>query len=152
MILIGLSGKKRSGKNTVAKLIGTLTNLTIKEVAFADALKEEVSKACGITIKYLEEHKDNFRLILQGWGTDFRRGLQDDNYWTSKVEHDILLAANTGTDICIVTDVRFVNEYNCLNKLGAVLIRVDRPSQSTDQHVSETSLDKVNNWHFIILN
>lgn len=150
MIIIGLSGKKKSGKNTVSKLIATNTNLKVVEIAFADALKQEVARACGVTVVYVEENKDNFRLILQGWGTDYRRKLCNDNYWILAVQNKL---RTIEADVVVVTDVRFINEYNWLNRnMGAVLVRIARPDIQIDDHVSESALDKVSNWHHIILN
>jgi hypothetical protein len=142
MIIIGLSGKKRSGKNTVAKLIATATSLRVKEFAFADPLKHEVCKACGISRTILEENKDNFRLILQGWGTDFRRKMHGDDYWIKKTG----LALHTSVmsdqaDIYVFTDLRFTNEANFLRDCGAVIVRVNRDLSTVDEHSSEVDLD-----------
>ena len=150
--IIGLSGKKGTGKNTVATMIAALSGLRVKELAFADPLKEEVAKATGNTVKYVNEHKENFRLILQGWGTDYKRKLVDDSYWLNKMGVMIHNAINDGAEIIVITDVRFPNEYNYINKIGGLLCRVSRPLESIDNHPSETALDKVHNWHHIILN
>ena len=142
MIIIGLSGKKKSGKNTVAKLIATATSLRVKEFAFADPLKEEVCKACGINRTTLEENKDNFRLILQGWGTDFRRKMCGDDYWIKKTGlalHSAVMSEQA--DIFVFTDLRFTNEADFLRKCGAVIVRVSRLSPADDEHSSEVDLD-----------
>ena len=151
--IIGLSGKKKSGKNTVSKIISTLTNLSIRELAFADCLKEEVAKACGVNVDYLEAHKDNFRLILQGWGTDYKRKLVRDSYWCDKLATKLTKAIAEDIGIVIITDVRFINEYNFINEFGGALVRVSRDNViSGDEHPSETALDKIHEWHHIILN
>ena len=89
MIIIALAGKKHTGKNTIAKLIATQVAGKTVELAFADSLKQEVAKACSVTVPYIEEHKDNFRKILQGWGTDFRRNLFNKNYWIDKFDAEL---------------------------------------------------------------
>jgi dephospho-CoA kinase len=150
--IIGLSGKKHSGKNTVAKMIETLAGVSVVEIGFADALKKEVAKACGTSVSFIDEHKDNFRLILQGWGTDYKRKLISDSYWTDKVLQQIQDAINDDIQLVIITDVRFPNEYNFINSLGGILVRISRPIINADNHPSETALDSVNNWHHIILN
>jgi hypothetical protein len=150
--IIGISGKKKSGKNTLAKQIAQLSSGKVRELSFAKALKEEVAAACRVTLPYIEENKDCFRLILQGWGTDYKRKLFGDDYWTVKMSSQIESAINDNVSVVVITDVRFKNEYKYLNQLGAVLIRISRPEQSMDAHPSETDLDKVNNWHHIIIN
>jgi hypothetical protein len=44
----------------------------------------------------------------------------------------------------IITDVRFKNEAEAIVRRGGVLIRVNRPSDQTDNHPSETDLDSYN--------
>ena len=152
MIIIGLSGKKRSGKNTVAKLIATSTPLRVKEFAFADPLKEEVCKACGISRTILEQNKDNFRLILQGWGTDFRRKMHGDDYWIKKTGMALHAAVmSEQADIFVCTDLRFENEADFLRKCGATIVRVNRTSPTDDEHASETDLDNYK-FDFVINN
>ena len=143
MILLGLSGKKRSGKNTVAKLIATMTPLRVKEFAFADPLKDEVCKACGVSRKILEENKDNFRLILQGWGTDFRRRMYDDSYWINKAMKLLHTSSvvKDEADICVFTDVRFKNEASILKQIDGVIVRVKREPSLGDDHPSEIDMD-----------
>lgn len=65
MYTIGLSGKKKSGKSTVANMIENCYPVgSVVKLAFADALKQEVARACMVSLEYIETHKDNFRLIL----------------------------------------------------------------------------------------
>lgn len=140
MILIGLAGKKGSGKNTVANIIKYLCpNMKCAQLAFADSLKEEVSCATGKPIRYIEENKGNFRLILQGWGTDFRRKLFGDDYWTNKLLVKIS-RLDESVGLIIITDVRFINEYKLIHELGGKVWRVNRMAEQ-DQHSSETELD-----------
>ena len=110
-------------------------------MAFADPLKEEVCKACGVTRQYLEQHKDNFRLILQGWGTDFRRS-QDQQYWVKKLAEMLHREVMSDKwDIIIFTDMRFENEYNFIIKTNGVVVRVIRDTGVVDNHPSELALD-----------
>ena len=76
-MIIGISGKKRSGKDTVYQLIrkdiAYRGNVFIARAAFGDDIKEEVAKATGKSLAHIEENKERFRPILQWWGADFRR-------------------------------------------------------------------------------
>ena len=138
MILISLSGKKHSGKTTVAELMSAYSNHNCELAGWADALKDEVCKAMGITRLQLETHKEQYRLILQGWGTDFRRK-QDPNYWIKQLAEKINTSEKA---LFIVHDTRFCNELQFIKDVGGFLIRVVRPGEkSNDAHSSETELD-----------
>lgn len=142
MVLIGLSGKKYSGKDEIARTIAEqIKPKTCYKVGFADALKAEVAKSLGITIPYLNEHKDNFRLILQGFGTDYKRKLVSDDYWIHKLLVTLNLIDDSTNPVVVVNDVRFLNEAKLIQSLGGFLIRVERPVLDKDSHVSETELD-----------
>ncbi len=143
MIILSLSGKKSSGKNTVARMIADMTPSWCKEIAFADALKHEVAVATGTSIEFINKNKDNFRLILQGWGTDFRRKLHGDLYWISKLDKEIYrLTVENKIEILLVTDARFPNEVEYLMNCQAICINVVRPNSDKDQHISETANDQ----------
>jgi predicted phosphohydrolase len=151
-IIIGLAGKKTTGKNTVATLITKGTRKWTFEVAFGSFVKQEVAVACGVTVDHINNNKEQFRTILQWWGTDFRRA-GNSNYWVYKM--DKLLASLYSEEkaaVIIITDVRFQNEYDYIKSINGILIRVSRPLVHDDTHLSETDLDKVHEWDSIILN
>jgi len=158
MKLFGIHGKKQSGKDETYKAIKSFYELKgckVERIAFADSLKEEVAKACGVSLQFIEEHKDNFRLILQGWGTDFRRKLHNDNYWIIKTLNKIIVS---NADVIVIPDVRFKNEYDAIAHSDGKLWKVVRksyelgghkeiPSYSKpDTHASECDLDDVTSW------
>jgi len=142
MFVIGISGKKQSGKDTVCDLISKhlAPNHSVR-LAFADELKYEVANACGVSLHYIETNKSNFRLLLQAWGTDFRRELTDPSYWIKKVGVKLVrLPIHIHT--AIIPDVRFLNEASFIKEIGGHLIRVNRASiESNDLHSSEIDLD-----------
>lgn len=139
MILLAISGKKRSGKNTIAKLIAQQTPLRCEEFAFADALKQEVASACGIDVRFIEDHKDIFRIALQWWGTDFRRTFKGQDYWCKQL---LVKTLKSTADIALVTDCRFVDEADCMRRIDGKVIRVNNPHPTTyDSHKSEIDLD-----------
>lgn len=147
MFIIGISGKKQSGKDTVAMMIRDILHpRKVARIGFADDLKFEVSRACGTTIAWVDEHKDELRLLLQAWGTDFRRNLCDEDYWVKKMLMKIQPILSTVHTV-IIPDVRFKNEADMVHNLNGYLLRIDRPIDSKDVHVSETELD-----HFIFPN
>jgi len=148
-MLIGISGKKRSGKDTVASIIAEiLDNASV--LHFADALRLEVAKATGFSIRYIEEHKENFRLILQGWGTDFRRKIYGHDYWLKEMDKAIGELENYGGKNIIIADVRFENEYDYVKSRNGIMIRIERSVDYSDTHVSETNLDNKEFDHKIL--
>ena len=62
------------------------------------------------------------REILQTWGTEYRRG-QDDNYWIKRTKEFIMLSDH---DDFVVTDARYQNEVWAMVELGSVLIRLEK--------------------------
>jgi len=147
MILIGLSGKKQSGKDTFCGFLREAAKnhgVSTERIAFADSLKEELAAACHVTPDFIECHKDQFRLGLQWWGTEFRRQICGyDGYWIDKLNKKLILST---ADVVIIPDVRFVNEARFVLRHGGRVIRIvragaDRNAESTHQHVSETDMD-----------
>lgn len=153
MIIIGISGKKKTGKSAIAEYIKTLYPNRVVEIAFADSLKDEVCQACNVTLDYLNTNKDNFRHILQGWGTDFRRKLCGDDYWIKAYLEKCLNSGFNRHTIIVTPDVRFQNEAMTILKCKGILWRVERlECDIDDQHPSETALDHWTKWDAIIHN
>lgn len=140
MYILGISGKMGSGKDTVYQLIKHFLSPTkhVCKLAFADALKLEVSKATGKPIEYIEQNKKHFRLILQGWGSDFRRQLTSDDYWLIQFLQQLQQLPSNA--FVVVPDVRFENEYNLIRQLDGELWRIERTGEPST-HISEQDLD-----------
>lgn len=138
MKLIGLIGRKCSGKDTVCEMLEEL-NGGATRLAFGDTLKEEVAQALGVDLDFINEHKTRLRGLLQHWGTEWRRELCRDTYWIDHLKTK-LDASTAG--LHIITDVRFPNEAEFIQARGGLVTRVYRPSLDTsDTHTSETALD-----------
>ena len=91
------------------------------------------------------------RLLLQWWGTEYRRS-QDPDYWT-KAWKDKIETIDLNHTHVLVDDVRFVNEYNAIKKQKGLLVKILRPGfGGANNHSSESSLDHVNEWDFVINN
>lgn len=146
-ILIGISGKAKTGKNTLAEYIAEILhekyNITSCQLSFADALKDEVAKATGATRASIDLNKEIYRPLLQGWGT-WRRNMYND-YWVQKVLAKLLKINDIR--VAMITDVRFINEANYIKSLGGYLIRLTRVTGRTDNDISEIELD---NYEFPI--
>ena len=151
-MIIGISGKKRSGKDTVFKLMNAITNHEVRttRTAFGDQIKQEIADSMNITVADIDADKERFRPLLQFWGAEYRRGYCGDDYWIKKMR----LAAATwyARDWLIITDVRFPNEAELVRELDGVLIRVERDTGLDDTHDSETALDDYDHFDFRLKN
>ena len=150
-MIIGLAGYARSGKNTVADLLGH----KYKQVAFADPMRAALYKMNPIidahidVVDAVEEYgwdkaKDLFpeiRRLLQVLGTEVGRHMIDENVWVG-----IALRGMLPTDDVVITDVRFINEAVAIKKLGGEVWRVDREGVgAVNGHISEHALK---DWEF----
>lgn len=148
--LIGLTGVAGSGKDTAAI---TLVNLGYVCIAYASALKKEVNEALnadyGVSIPdamydlvrelkgqdaWTKPTSPSMRRLLQYWGTEYRRG-QDDQYWLKRLEQT---TKNLHGFNQVVTDVRFAIEADHVRSLGGLIWRVTgRAAEGVPTHVSE---------------
>jgi len=151
-MVILIAGDKRSGKDTVAKIIAKNLSKT-KTYHFADAMKFIISRTFDITLSELEYAKNNgklktflkykrlvflvvdFRKILQRFGTEGMKPIFGEGVWRKIVEKNL-----KEDYVNIIPDYRFPIE-----KIeGAITIRVNRSILKrhcvSDTHVSENAL------------
>lgn len=162
--LIGLIGKKRTGKDTfAAKLV---RDLGYERVALADPLREAALaldpivgtfplQSEGITrvrewrlsdvVETLgwERAKDyvpEVRRTLQRFGTESIRAI-DDRFWINAAFARIDALRAEGTPV-VVTDVRYPNEADAIRDATGYLVRIvrDLPDDG-DAHASEKAMD-----------
>lgn len=150
MKILGISGKKQSGKSTLADMISSLYKGKVAILPFAAPLKMEVAKACGVSVQCIEDNKSNFRKILQGWGTEFRRNMFGDDYWLRKQDEQVAKFADA--DLVIIPDVRFLNEMAFITDRGGKVIRIERSGLPSDNHDSEIQLDDIEKWDYLVDN
>jgi hypothetical protein len=147
--LIGLTGRKRSGKDTFAARLVEAHGYT--RLAFADALKEAALALDPIVVGFHEIRLSHILARDGGWEhakelPEVRRTLQrfgvgirelDPGFWLRVVAD----RARATLGPVVITDVRFPNEADWVEAMGN-LVRIRRPGLvSTDNHISETALD-----------
>jgi formylmethanofuran dehydrogenase subunit D len=151
--VIGISGKKFSGKNTLADHL--TKNYGYEQIAYADPLKE-IGKIFGFTNEQLygskKEEVDNFwetssRNFLQKVGTDLFRNHSNiispkmgQDVWINIVKKKIQEHPNK---CFVITDVRFPNEAQLVKDLGGIVIKLQRDSDYIDNHPSEALIDSL---------
>lgn len=163
MQIIGITGRKFNGKDTIANFLRD--KYGYHQIAFADPLKETCRILFGFTDEQLfgtlkeTPDADWFNLtprqILQYLGTDIMRNQMtplspefEDKFWIKCVENKIKKILNENSNACIViSDVRFPNEVEMIKKLGGTVIRVSRPNIENNNtfsgHASEIMIDKL---------
>lgn len=173
--VFAICGKANAGKTTIANILqdkltklaagGVLDkNITVRKVAFADALKEVIAKTFDITVDEIEaikrdantcatlgNHTLSVRKLLQRFGTEAMRGTFGDNFWTDYLITNIRGANN----IAIIDDCRFVNELDSLDaafgvdKVCTIMMRYDPDIDSN--HPSECGIVTKNDGYFDIV-
>jgi hypothetical protein len=160
-VIISLSGKKRSGKTTVANYL--IAKHGFVEVSWAEPLKEIIGrKLFGLTDDQLygpaelreavvEEWGKSPRQILQIVGTDLFRKHFDMDFWVKIGMREIKKHQAAGNNKIVISDTRFPNEAMAVLALKGSCINVrkianaDDPKTPDDNHASENALD---NWEF----
>ena len=172
-MIIGISGKAGSGKDTAAKMLEVLyanpdisyedfANKRYKNFAdiqivhFADSLKEtaQVLFRIGEWETNTQEGKKTtinwigktVRELLQGIGQGLRDAI-DFNLWVK-----ILFANTEDWSNYIIADVRYPNEVKAIKERNGILLRIDRKGAGAGNHSSETALDDYKEWDVHIEN
>jgi len=140
--IVAFCGKKRSGKDTAGDAIASHGYFPI---AFADPIKE----TCQLVFEFddeqvfgaRKEEVDPFwdfspRWAMQTIGTElFREGI-DEDVWVKSLLARIDASSHSKF---AVTDVRFPNEVDHLQRAGAEVVHIRRPSK-------EPELDPTKKW------
>jgi len=165
--LVGISGFKRSGKNTFADVLRNVAHergLAFVAVAFADPLRRAAAAAYGVDVSnFTDDAKKD--TVCEAWGITYRQMLinlgeamrsVDADHWVKTLRQQVLSlpeqhfqgraspwAAGTYHDVLVaVTDVRRVNEAAAVHDLSGVNVLVRRPGVVWDGHVNEELMQK----------
>lgn len=170
MILIGLSGKKQSGKDTTARIMQDLLQIyrpdlvTITQ-SFANPLKVCASIILGCPVEHFESETKKQepaaewlqeitkRQFLQLLGTQIAHHISP-SIWADRMFHylkEINRTTPVGKEpVVIFTDVRFPTEAGKILINGGHLLRLHRPAlEQEDTAPSETALDDYTFKHYI---
>lgn len=161
-MFIGILGKKRSGKDTIADY---LSKYGYQKDAMANPLKEVSRIMFDFNDQQLygdqKEVKDEFwnitpREVLQFLGTEIVQYKFQEllpgigrKFWVK-----LFLKKYQGKKVkIVVSDIRFQHEVDLIHSLGGKVIKLERPDLKTnDEHASEIELDSVKNHDYTIKN
>lgn len=164
-MIIGIAGKKRSGKDTISDYL--IQEYDFIKYGFADPIKDIGKIIFGFTEEQLYGNKKDIidlqwgikpRDFFQKFGTDYgqfifpehfpeifkgenKRGLWVQvfkNWYLNKLEIDPCIKV-------IINDVRFQHEFDLIKSLGGYIIKVERDKivNINDIHISENELDNI---------
>lgn len=146
--IIGLTGRARSGKDSVG---GMLRNtFGFKTLAFADPIRQMLAAGLGLTPGHFEgKLKEEVidwlgkspRQLMQTLGTEWGRSLISPTIWLDIAERKTL-QYNADRFNVVITDVRFDNEASLIRKMGGEVWHIYRPGQAINDsaHVSEAGV------------
>lgn len=136
-IIVGLTGKKRSGKDTAAKALPSF-----HRESFAAPIRRAVCDILCISPEILENEKESaiawldgvtVRHLMQTLGTEWGRDKIHNELWIRSMSRRILFQRQV-----VITDVRFDNEAEFIKNKGGIVISIERSSRSSeDSHASE---------------
>ena len=154
-MIIGLSGKKRVGKDTFANFL--ILNYNFITYTFADPVKEVCRNMFRLSEEQLYGDKKEVlderwnytpRELFQKIGTEFGQykiyellpnlNCEPKQLWVKNFK---LWYENNKEKNVLLTDVRFLHELKAVEDLGGHIIKINRDTKLQDEHSSETQLD-----------
>ena len=177
-MVIGISGKIRSGKSRVAKTIISILEENGKTgiiKSFAQPLYEIISDMYEHDIEKIKKDKQdkvqiyintrqtqsgfkisNYREILQIIGTG-ARNYGDEDIWVNALfgcnnEKVLGYMGNNKGSVWIIDDLRFPNEARRIRDCNGLLVRVEREKHQPNEHIIENSLNDWEDWDLVIEN
>jgi len=137
--IVGLFGKKGSGKTVVAK---HMTTRGYKRMSMADPMRDML-RAINIGDEYIVDDKTKViptlgktgRYALQTLGTEWGRDLISEDIWVNAMKRRL----TGGDELVVIDDIRFPNEADMIQDIGGTLCKITRPSANNiDTHGSES--------------
>ena len=182
IVIIGLIGDARVGKDTLATHL--IRDHGFKRLAFADPIKQ-VAKAlfqmtdeqCNCGAKDLVDSRWNItpRQFFQQFGTDIMQrdiykylpmlSVPPLHFWSQRLVKELEADVVAGISKFVITDIRFLHEYEDLVELKTRLeanaslssvsfktIKIVRNSQTTGTHLSQTELQQLPDADILLYN
>ena len=154
-VLVGLSGRAGSGKDTTANLlVGHFLNdgAQVKTLSFAGKLKDVICDVFGLNAVVFEDRalKNQPMLELQGksprevaqfLGTEAFRSIRSE-VWVDYAMRQARRYLSQGISV-ILTDCRFLNEADVIASYGGRVVSIERDSVEVYDHPSETAIDEI---------
>lgn len=166
-LIIQISGKKRSGKDTLAQFLTQVYQSQSKSVellSYAEPLKQIAADIMQISTEQLDSYKNdpdsykiqttnndtlisvtNYRNLLQTLGSEAMKKWFGPSVWADLLNRRI---QQSQADVIIVPDWRFKSEVIP----ESIKLRVLTHIESTDTHISEVDLDNYTDFDLYVDN
>ena len=176
MLVIGLAGRMRSGKNTFAEYLNGMygSHYNIRMFSFAKALKQEINEwyeryeswpqtfaavhkqvPGGLPDWVVKEDSPDMTDPDSPYGKQrtllqfwgvYRRE-QSVNYWVKQLAKQVL---ESRSDIALITDCRFLNEVRWIKSLGreGIIVKIVREGQVIDTANEHISEKALDGYEF----
>lgn len=148
-MVIAFCGLKTCGKTTAAEYL--VNENGFERMSFAGPLKEAAKLMFNLTDeqvygseKEVVDYRWNLtpRQILQQLGTEVGRQF-DNEIWVKNMQSRLRNAERV-----VIDDCRFLNESQAIRDAGGMVVGIQRPGLSVDNHPSE--LEMAENWNTMI--
>jgi hypothetical protein len=161
--IIAICGAKRSGKDVLAKYL--INKYKYEKLSFAEPLKKAVKELFNFNDIQVGIDEDNGMgnekdIIDERWGITPRKALQF--FGTEIMQYkmnelipntnrgffaDILVSRIIPNKKYVISDLRFLHEYEKIKELNIIIIKVIRPliinQCMYDDHISENEYEKI---------
>lgn len=140
MKLIGLIGRARVGKDTVAEYLCDYHNFD--QYTFADPVKDMLEVVFGNRFREGDRESPidwlgkSPRHLMQTLGTEWGRTCVHPELWTLLAEHRVKDAIKHDYNL-VISDVRFHNEADMILRHGGELWHIERDGITAAEHISE---------------
>lgn len=149
-ILIGLTGRARSGKTTAAEHLAR--TYLLEQYAFADPLRDGLMAIFNLDPTDFEGDRKEQplgwldcspRQLMQSMGTEWARNTVHPDVWVKLAEQNLDYMSNALGAVLgfVVSDVRFENEADLIRRRGGTVIHILRPNAlAVNPHISEAGI------------
>lgn len=149
-ILIGLTGRARSGKTTAAEHLAR--TYLLEQYAFADPLRDGLMAIFNLDPTDFEGDRKEQplgwldcspRQLMQSMGTEWARNTVHPDVWVKLAEQnlDYMTQALGAVLGFVISDVRFENEADLIRRRGGTVVHIFRPdAQAVNPHISEAGV------------
>ncbi|MCF5056861.1 deoxynucleotide monophosphate kinase [Pseudomonas proteolytica] len=149
-ILIGLTGRARSGKTTAAEHLAR--TYLLEQYAFADPLRDGLMAIFNLDPTDFEGDRKEQplgwldcspRQLMQSMGTEWARNTVHPDVWVKLAEQNLEYMTKAMGAVLgfVVSDVRFENEADLIRRRGGTVIHILRPNAlAVNPHISEAGI------------
>ncbi len=152
--LIGISGNKGVGKDTVANHLVNIFGF--QRYSFADPIKRCLTDMFDVPRSLFDDPSlketpspllmgRSPRYLMQTLGTEWGRDMVISDLWVRLMLRHVETAQSRGTRYFVVPDVRFDGEAQAIKDAGGIIWEVTRPDPTYgtgDSHRSEAGIDR----------